>query len=275
MTKSYEELTIADDFMFGKVMEDRELCREVLECLLGQPVGNLEEVETEREFRYFTDGKPVRLDVYTRDTGHVYDAEMQNLNRQRIENLELLKRSRFYQSMMDVDYLRKGKPYRELPEGKVLFLCTFDPFGKGCAKYSFQNRCEEYETLYLRDGTEKIFYNCVCREEELPGHLKILYHYITTGQVQDNLTQRIEEAVGKARKNEMWRSEYMKELLHDDDVKEEGRAEGRIEGIETGIACAISICKELGLSFEETSERIRSKFQLPEEEVQQDMKKYW
>ena len=67
----------------------------------------------------------------------------------------------------------------------------------------------------------------------------------------------------------------MKELLHDDDVKEEGRAEGRIEGIETGIACAISICKELGLSFEETSERIRSKFQLPEEEVQQDMKKYW
>ena len=89
MTKSYEELTIADDFMFGKVMEDRELCREVLECLLGQPVGNLEEVETEREFRYFTDGKPVRLDVYTRDTRHVYDAEMQNLNRQRIENLEL------------------------------------------------------------------------------------------------------------------------------------------------------------------------------------------
>lgn len=32
--KNYEELEFRDDFMFGKVMENRELCREVLECLL-------------------------------------------------------------------------------------------------------------------------------------------------------------------------------------------------------------------------------------------------
>ena len=46
----------------------------------------------------------------------------------------------------------------------------------------------------------------------------------------DHPTRKIEEAVGRARKNEEWRSEYMKELLHDDDVREEGRAEGREEG---------------------------------------------
>ena len=34
MAKSYEELQFTDDFMFGKVMEDKELCRDVLECLL-------------------------------------------------------------------------------------------------------------------------------------------------------------------------------------------------------------------------------------------------
>ena len=28
MAKRYEELTIADDFIFGKVMEDKALCRE-------------------------------------------------------------------------------------------------------------------------------------------------------------------------------------------------------------------------------------------------------
>ena len=31
--KSYDELRFTDDFMFGKVMENKELCREVLECL--------------------------------------------------------------------------------------------------------------------------------------------------------------------------------------------------------------------------------------------------
>ena len=38
MVKRYEELTIADDFMFGKVMEDMELCRDSLERLLQKPV---------------------------------------------------------------------------------------------------------------------------------------------------------------------------------------------------------------------------------------------
>ena len=167
MAKRYEELTIADDFMFGKVMEDKKLCREVLECLLAHPVGELKDVQTERQFQYTTEGKPIRLDVYTRDRNHVYDAEMQNLNHQAVEK-----------------------------------LC-------------------------LRDGTEKIFYNCVSNAEEVPEHLKELYDYIRTGRAEGALTRKIEEAVGRARRNEEWRSEYMKELLHDDDVREEGRAEGR------------------------------------------------
>ena len=78
--------------------------------------------------------------------------------------------------------------------------------------------------------TEKIFYNCISASEKVPEHLKTLYDYIRTGKVGDDLTRRIDEAVIKARKNEMWRSEYMKELLHDDDVREEGRETGRIEG---------------------------------------------
>ena len=63
MVKRYEELTISDDFMFGKVMEDGRLCREVLECLLRKPVGELEEMLTQREYRYAMDGKPIRLDI--------------------------------------------------------------------------------------------------------------------------------------------------------------------------------------------------------------------
>ena len=108
MAKSYEELGFTDDFMFGKVMEDKELCRAVLECLLEQPVGELQDVQAERQFRYTLDGKPIRLDVYTRDQNTVYDAEMQNRNHKSREDMELPKRSRFYQSVMDTDFLQKG-----------------------------------------------------------------------------------------------------------------------------------------------------------------------
>lgn len=52
MAKSYEELQFTDDFMFGKVLEDKELCRDVLECLLQEPVGTLQDVHN-----YISKGK--------------------------------------------------------------------------------------------------------------------------------------------------------------------------------------------------------------------------
>ena len=52
MAKSYEELQFTDDFMFGKVLEDKELCRDVLECLLQEPVGTLQDV-----YDYISKGK--------------------------------------------------------------------------------------------------------------------------------------------------------------------------------------------------------------------------
>ena len=48
-----------------------------------------------------------------------------------------------------------------------------------------------------------------------------------TGELMDELTGKLHRAVGAGRRNEKWRSEYMKELLHDDDMREEGRAEER------------------------------------------------
>ncbi len=250
MVKRYEELTISDDFMFGKAMGDKVLCQDVLEQLLEEKVGELEDVQPQREFRYTSGGKPIRLDMYTRDKKRMYDAEMQNQNHQPVEKLELPKRSRFYQSTMDTDHLSKGKSYRELPEGRVLFLCTFDPFGRGYAKYSFQNLCKEDRELYLKDGTEKIFYNCAADPEKVPENLRELYDYIRSGKVGGDLSQRIDEAVCIARKNEEWRSEYMKELLHDDDVREEGRAEGRAEGREEGRAEGRAEGREAGRAEE-------------------------
>ena len=279
MAKSYEELSFADDFMFGKVMEDKELCRELLECLLEQPVGELQDIQSEREFRYTADGKPIRLDVYTKDQKNIYDTEMQNLNHKTLEDLELAKRSRFYQSMMDADFLQKGKTYGELLEGKVLFLCTFDPFGKGYARYTFENRCRENPEIKMEDGTEKIFYNCTCKSLDIPENLKHLYQYIQYGNKSDELTKRIDSAVNHIKRNEKWRSEYMKELLHDYDVRMEGRAEGRAEALaefrEEGIQMLICTYKELNQEYSFAKEKVQEKFHLTEDEIEHYLQLFW
>ncbi len=50
---------------------------------------------------------------------------------------------------------------------------------------------------------------------------------------------------------------------------------GLSEGLNQGIEAAIAICRELGLSFEVTAEKIKEKFRMGDAEVQKSMKRYW
>ena len=232
--KPYEELEFRDDFMFGKVMQDKELCREVLECLLQHPVGELEDPVPQREFRYTSDGKPIRLDIYTRDEDKVYDAEMQNLNNKSVSSLELPRRTRFYQASIDMDHLNKGGSYKTLPDSAIIFICTFDPFGKGLSKYTVRGICGEDREIIVDDGAVRLFYNCCYKGNDIPEELRQLYDYVETGKSSNDLTKRIDGAVEKARKIEEWRSNYMIESIRLMDARDEGREEGREEGKKEG-----------------------------------------
>ena len=232
VVKPFEELTFCDDFMFGKTMEDLKLCREVIQCLLQREIGELEEIQEQKEFKFTSDGKPIRLDVYSRDdTGTIYDAEMQNKNNKSIDGLQLPKRSRFYQSSIDMEVLNKNGRYKALPDSNVMFICTFDPFGYGLAQYTFNENCKELPELKLNDGTEKHFYNCMYEGDDIPEELASLYRYIRTGETEGTLTWKIEAAVEKGRKNEIWRSSYMKERTIIMDAIEE-EYEGRLKAEE-------------------------------------------
>lgn len=250
--KKYEELCYRDDFMFGKVMSDPELCRCVLECLLQRPVSELREVQTQREFKFVADGKPIRLDVYNEDSeGNVYDAEMENLNHKSVESHQLPRRSRYYQASIDTDYMDEGDSYRKLPDSNVMFICTFDPFGLGLSKYTFCETCEENHELKLNDGTVKIFYNCTYGGEDIPDNLREFYDYVENGNAGNELTKRIDEAVVKSRKNSVWRSQYMKERIVLQDAREEGFEEGIEQGLEQGIERGIRNMLSRGKSVEE------------------------
>ena len=247
--KSYDELKFTDDFLFGKIMEDSSLCRQVLECILQTPVGELEDVVPQREFRNTMDGKPIRLDIYTRDSETVYDVEMQNLNGRTLESRMLPLRSRFYQSAIDADLLNKTDSYMELAESIIVFICTFDPFDKNYYMYSFSERCNEDVDFVLPSKTGKFFFNAAYTGEDIPGDIKELYEFIRTGNATGKLTRNLEIAVQAAKGNEQWRSQYMKERLIYQDYKMEGREEGFEEGIAIGREEGLSIGREEGMSI--------------------------
>lgn len=236
LMKNFEELRFSDDFMFCRVMEDPALCREVLECLLQHPVADIGATEIQKEIRHSSETKMIRLDVFNEDRdGVLYDAELQNLNKKSVVSHQLPRRSRYYQSSIDTDYMKKGFSYKRLPESNVLFICTFDPFEKGLSKYTSRERCEEDPEIQFGDGTTKIFYNCCYKGEDIPEDLRQLYYYVETGIADSSLTKRLEAAVVEGRKNEMWRDQYMREWNVINDAVEEAVEDAKEEARENDI----------------------------------------
>ena len=74
-----------------------------------------------------------------------------------------------------------------------------------------------------------------------------------TSEASDDYTDKLDNDVALARLNKEWRVEYMKTLLHDMDVRNEGRAEGKAEGKAEAI---ISILEECGEVPEELKNKI-------------------
>ena len=209
--KAWEDLKIIDDFLFGKVMRDPGLCKRMLEIILDIKIERIEYPEEQKVIDIAVDAKSVRLDVYVMDEQHtVYNVELQTTNK---DNLP--RRSRYYQSMIDLDLIEKGALYKELKNSIVIFICTFDLFGLGRHIYTFKNFCQEDKNLCLGDDTTKVFLNAAGTMDDVSGDLKAFLEYIAGNVPENDFVQALDSAVEKAKRNEEWRREYMTLLMRD------------------------------------------------------------
>ena len=136
--KAWENLTIADNFIFQKVMRKKRLCKRLIENILQIKIRKIVFPEMEKDIRIRRDSKSVRLDVYVEDdAGMLYDIEMQTTDY--TDPTALPKRTRYYQAMMDMDVLNnKGELYTKLRKTYIIFICTFDPFDRNLSQYTFR-----------------------------------------------------------------------------------------------------------------------------------------
>ena len=233
--KSVDELTFTDDFMFGTIMKNKPICKGVLERLLHIKVGKIEYPSLQKTIAPFYESKGIRLDVYVAEPSRVFDIEIQTS-----VPLDLPKRTRYYQSLMDVDCLLRGQSYAELKESYVIFICTQDPFGKGLSVYTFENTCREDNTLFLTDKTAKVFYNVSAYGKEKDDELHALLRYLCEKQATSHFTQTIDALVETTKNNERFRSLYMSLNIHKDDLLRQGSLIGEKIGFEKGVADGIN-----------------------------------
>lgn len=252
MRKKFDDLTIADDFMFCKIMQDEETCKTFLEMTLADKIGKISYLSSQNAIITRAEAKLIRLDVLVKDeTGKTYDIEMQVVNKH-----NLAKRMRYYQAALDVLFLDKGEHYSNLNDSYIIFLCLFDSVGKDMPIYTFENICLEDRQTLLNDGAKKIIINAnaftKAEDENLSGFLE----YVKTGKVTTEFTGRIENMIEKLKSNEQARSEYRFISGFEMDARyygrqeglEEGRQEGLKEGRQAGMQAGMQVGREQGFT---------------------------
>ena len=269
--KPVEELKFTDDFMFCRVMQDPDLCKGVIERLLGIKVERIEYPELQKEIRPYYSVHGVRMDVYVKDSDRVFDIEMQTSVPD-----DLPRRMRYYQSMIDVDSLISGCEYETLKESYIIFLCTKDPLGLGLPVYTFKTICKEKSGFTLDNGVNKMFFNASAFTSEKNLEIKDFLGYLCSGRPSDNFTENIEQRVERLKINEIFRSDYMMDALPLHDARraglKEGIAMGEARGERRGLLAGernakLETAKQLLRMELGTTEQIATATQLSLDEV--------
>ncbi len=259
--RSWEELGISNDFLFGKVMQNPELCKELLQRILPDlDIDHIEYPELQKSIEQDRDAHGIRLDVYVKDDKEtVYDIEMQVSNTK-----ELPKRSRYYQSMIDLQLIDKKQYYKRLNRSYIIFICPFDLYDKGRHIYTFENICKEDNSVSMGDEAVKIFLNTEGTLDDVSKELMAFLDYVAgrkPDDTEDSYVKKLEEAVKEAKRNREWRHEYMTLLMRDQENVEKGR--------EQGIFGMISALRDLDIPDSTILQKLQEKFLLTKEEAQE------
>lgn len=245
------QFNLSDFALFLAVMKVKKAYEDVLSIILDEPDLKLKEVKVEQVILNKSGQRAIRLDAWALDMrSRQFDMEMQNDS----DSDDVRKRSRFYQGMIDTPVLKSGKEtrYKNLPSTIIIFITQKDIFGKGLAKYTFSEQCEEVQDLPLGDGTKKIFLNMESKEGR-PELISLLQYMKDTTLsnseiiVKDERILELDRIVKEVKQSEEWEAVKM-------NILEIGIEQGIEKGIEQTQTEIIRNMLKNGLSSEKIAE---------------------
>ena len=202
----WEDLTLADNFIFCRVMEENpEICKELLEMLLNIKIEKIEQPNAEKSLKADYHSHGIRFDVYVKDgNGRSFDIEIQTTRK-----TNLIKRARYYHGVMDVDALHSGLDYNSLKDSYVIFLCLGDVFGYGLPVYTFRRTAKEDSTILMNDGTTTVFFDALNYDKMSSERMRSFFKYLCGLDIKDNFTEKLSALVERLKINAKRRQEYM------------------------------------------------------------------
>lgn len=160
---------------------------------------------------------------------------------------------------------------KQLKLGYIIFICSFDPFGKGRCQYVFEEYCKEAD-IPLGDETQKIFFNTNGTDtENVTPELLHLFEYLkqSTEEVavrhQDEKILKIHERVKYLKRDRKLEAGYMtmEEYIHQEaERRAKLMAESMVKSMAESMAASrvaqniLALLEDLGTLPDQTKERI-------------------
>ncbi len=114
----------------------------------------------------------------------------------------------------------------------IIFICDYDLFNKGEAKYIVREHIEKETGEFILDTNyngeyAKIYLNLKADLKRIQSkNLKDLIHYMNTGIPSSKLTKELDEEVKKIKNSSIERRKYMTlQYYFEQEIKEERRKE--------------------------------------------------
>ena len=210
MSRTLQELTFKDNFLFAATMLESENCKLVLERILEREIERVE-INAEKSIIFHPEYHGIRLDVYGKDENNTrYNVEMQ-VRSQKVE-----RRARYYHSQMDMELIGTGVDYEELPETFVIFICDFDPIGSGKYRYSIKSVIMEEKDIPYKDGVHTILLSTKGRnKDEVPPELVSFLEFVEADlsksmeDFHDPLVKQLQTSIQRIKANREMGERFM------------------------------------------------------------------
>ncbi|MBR7064459.1 MAG: Rpn family recombination-promoting nuclease/putative transposase, partial [Treponema sp.] len=233
--EKWENLPITNDYIFCKIFEDAELCKEMIEILLDIKIDHVEFPESQKHLKSSFLSKSIRLDVFVQDEERVFDVEIQVASRP-----DLALRTRYYHSNMDTCLMQSGMVYSDLKESYVIFLCLFDPIGKGLPMYDFATVEKNHPDIILNDKRHTVLYNILEFEKLEKSEKKFFLECLAKQNAHSDFSKKVLDRFTSVKYDTNWRKEYMtyemKMLEREREAWAKSREIALAEGISVGLA---------------------------------------
>ena len=181
-----KQLNVIDDVFFHKIAEDKAVCEEILRIILQKPKLKVIDAQTQRFLRNIG-AHSVILDLLCEDE----DGARINVEMQKTDDDDHVKRVRFNSSNIDTTFTEKGLDYKDFPDIYVIFISKFDMFQEGKTIYHLETIIKETGTS-VDDGIHRLFVNCAVNDG---SDIAELMQYFKNSTGKNNKFPKLSERV--------------------------------------------------------------------------------